>query len=303
MAGRIRSIKPEILDDEKTAGLSHLEYRVFTGLWLIADDYGNLRANADYVRGQLLWARSDTSSADVADALAELARINLVVLYVVRGQSYCHVSGWHKHQKVDKPGKPRVPGPAEADAARPRAPALEAHEDSRESRESPAKVPETPATDLRSPTDEQREGEGPACARARSHTQVSVMPDGWTPSADRVDVVRAERDVKAIGVVVDLELTKFRAWAIAEGVRVVDWDSKWIWWLTNARPTHAAVREALAQRDREKNRQAARDRERVEADTRPQVAPCEERRGWLREAAPALGINLPAEPEKATDET
>lgn len=42
MAGRIRSIKPEILDDEKCASLSHLE---------IADDYGNLRGDPDYVRG------------------------------------------------------------------------------------------------------------------------------------------------------------------------------------------------------------------------------------------------------------
>lgn len=112
MAGRIRSIKPEILEDEKTAALSHLAWRLFVSLWLIADDYGNLRGDPVYVLGQTLWATSETRDT-IAGALNELASVGLLVRYVVRGQSYCHISGWSKHQKVDKPGKPRMPGPIE----------------------------------------------------------------------------------------------------------------------------------------------------------------------------------------------
>jgi hypothetical protein len=110
MAGRIRSIKPEILEDEKTAALSHLQWRLFVSLWLIADDYGNLRGEPGYVQGQTLWAANETRGA-VAGALDALTEVGLLTRYVVRGQTYHHITGWLRHQKVDKPGKPRMPGP------------------------------------------------------------------------------------------------------------------------------------------------------------------------------------------------
>lgn len=114
MAGRIRSIKPEILEDEKTAALPHFEWRLFVSLWLIADDYGNLRGDPTYVLGQTLWAANETRET-VAAALDNLAVVGLLARYAVRGQGYYHITGWAKHQKVDKPGKPRMPGPGEAD--------------------------------------------------------------------------------------------------------------------------------------------------------------------------------------------
>jgi hypothetical protein len=105
---RIRSIKPELLEDEKTASLSHLEWRLFVSLLLVADDYGNFRAAPGRLRGVALWAHDD---ADVDGALTAIHRLGLVVLYEVDGQAYGHVSGWDKHQKVDHPGKPSCPGP------------------------------------------------------------------------------------------------------------------------------------------------------------------------------------------------
>lgn len=150
MAGRIRSIKPEILEDEKTAALSHLEWRLFVSLWLIADDHGNLRGEPGYVQGQTLWAANETRAA-VADALEVLAAVGLLTPYTVRGQSYCHITGWAKHQRVDKPGKPRMPGPNESDAPSSRhvAPTRDTFaESSRESREGLE-------PDLRPPTSDQ----------------------------------------------------------------------------------------------------------------------------------------------------
>jgi len=41
VAGRIRCIKPELLEDERTAGLSHEAFRLFIGLILLSDDEGN----------------------------------------------------------------------------------------------------------------------------------------------------------------------------------------------------------------------------------------------------------------------
>jgi len=103
---RIRSIKPELLEDEKTATLSHLEWRLFVSAILLADDYGNFRASPARVSGVALWAHRE----DVGPALDALESAGLIVRYTVDGQAYAHISGWEKHQKVDHPGKPSCPG-------------------------------------------------------------------------------------------------------------------------------------------------------------------------------------------------
>src|SRR6188474_138020 len=150
MAGRIRSIKPEILDDSKCAALTHLEFRLFVGSWLIADDYGNLRGDPDYIRGQIVWGASE-SRETVAKALETLAGVTLLVPYAVRGQPYLHIAGWDKHQKLDRPGKARMPGRDEADCEQ--KPLVET--DSRDPRETHENIRETHATDLRPPTSDQ----------------------------------------------------------------------------------------------------------------------------------------------------
>lgn len=133
MAGRIRTIKPELLDDEVTGALSHEAFRAFVGAILLADDYGNLRAKASWFDGQVFWG----AAGDASVALGELASSGLIEMYEVNSQTYAHINGWEKHQRVDKPGKPRVP---------------DASESSGDSRETLANVPGSPALDLRPPT-------------------------------------------------------------------------------------------------------------------------------------------------------
>jgi len=115
MSGRIRTIKPELLEDAITARLSHLEFRLFVSMILMADDYGNLRATQSLIVGSAFWGTGD-SAADVESAMAELEEVGLVRTYELRGQLYAHVCGWAKHQRVDKPGKPRVPAENEPEA-------------------------------------------------------------------------------------------------------------------------------------------------------------------------------------------
>ena len=55
MAGRIRTIKPELLEDDATAGLSDSAWRVFVSMLLLADDYGNLRANPMLLDAAIFW--------------------------------------------------------------------------------------------------------------------------------------------------------------------------------------------------------------------------------------------------------
>jgi hypothetical protein len=108
MAGRIRTIKPELLDDAKTAKLTDRQWRLFVSLLLLADDYGNMHGDVRRIDAAVFWG----SSGDSAELLlSELKGVGLIQQYEVGGQAYIHLTGWTKHQKVDKPGKPRVPGP------------------------------------------------------------------------------------------------------------------------------------------------------------------------------------------------
>lgn len=107
MSGRIRSIKPEWLEDERMA-LASPEARVLSiALMLLADDYGNGRASRVMLAGQVFPGKVPETLAKALDDLSTW----FVTLYEVDGQSYFHIRNWEKHQKVDKPGKPRVPKP------------------------------------------------------------------------------------------------------------------------------------------------------------------------------------------------
>jgi hypothetical protein len=115
MAGRIRSLKPEILEDAKTANLDDLAWRLFVSLILLCDDHGNARGDVACVQGAALWA-SRKSREDVASGLASLSMVDLVSFYDVRGQLFVHIVNWTKHQKVDHPSKPRMALPTDDDA-------------------------------------------------------------------------------------------------------------------------------------------------------------------------------------------
>lgn len=112
---RIRTIKPEILEDEKTAALSDRASRLFHAFIVLADDHGNLRGTPEWLYAQIFWKRPDVRVEHVAQALEELAGVGLIWRYTAQSQQYLAVINFRKHQRVDNAGKPRVPGPDEAD--------------------------------------------------------------------------------------------------------------------------------------------------------------------------------------------
>ncbi len=111
MSRRIRTIKPEILEDEKTAHLSDREWRIFVSMWTLSDDYGNLRGVPGWISAQTLWA---FGFIDISTELEHLEELGLIESYDVSGQRYLHITNWSRHQRVDNPGKPQVPRPGGA---------------------------------------------------------------------------------------------------------------------------------------------------------------------------------------------
>ena len=137
---RIRTIKPEWLSSQKLAGASDSARVMSVALILMADDHGRGRGSIAEIAMQV-WryemtredgAKARETLAKVRETLAELSATGFVTLYQVDGDDFFELPGWSNHQKVDKPGKARIP---------PASPAPE------KVRETPEKVLGTLATD------------------------------------------------------------------------------------------------------------------------------------------------------------
>lgn len=111
MAGRIRTVKPEWLEDEKMVFASSDARVLSVGLILLADDHGNGRGNPTWLQAQIFPGMKDPREFFLASR--ELIRMGFVTFYEASGQTYFAILNWTKHQRVDKPSKPRVPGPRE----------------------------------------------------------------------------------------------------------------------------------------------------------------------------------------------
>lgn len=113
---RIRTIKPEWLEDERLAAADDEARVASVALMLIADDYGRGRAHPKYLASEIWKYAEDTREtlARVSRALASLSAIGFVVVYEVEGQRYFEIVNWSKHQKVDRPSKPRIPARLDA---------------------------------------------------------------------------------------------------------------------------------------------------------------------------------------------
>jgi uncharacterized phage protein (TIGR02220 family) len=239
MPGRIRTIKPELLEDDKTAALTHEEWRLFVSLLLLADDHGCMRAHPVQLAAAVFWARE--SREGLAKLLEGLASVSLITLYTVRGQEYLHVTNWTKHQKVDHPGQRRVPGPDEADSREPRE---KLASDSREPRDSlaPDLRPPTSDHDLSceaeaspgsAPTAEIQTKSPGAAARAATDTVLALLNDlagrRYTASAPHVELIKARlaegATVADLLAVVERKASEWKADPplVPDGARVMAW--------------------------------------------------------------------------------
>ena len=99
---RIRTIKPEFWTDEKLAPLPAIVRLTFLGLVSMADDAGRLVDSVKHLDG-LLFAESDDSCGESLKLLEECGCIQRGV--AENGRRVIQITGWTKHQRVDKPNK------------------------------------------------------------------------------------------------------------------------------------------------------------------------------------------------------
>ena len=110
---RIRSIKPEFWQSEDIAVLPIEDRLLFIGLWSYVDDNGVGRDQPVSICTSLFAGDFVASPAEtlarVAGGLQNLATHGRITRYTVGGASFIAVTNWKRHQKIDRPNKPRLP--------------------------------------------------------------------------------------------------------------------------------------------------------------------------------------------------
>lgn len=101
---RIRSIKPEFFTSEQVAECSTNARLLFVGMWCFCDDQG-IHPDSPARLKMEVFPSDDLTKSDVEKYVEELVAVGLIQRYEVEGQKYLIVTGWSRHQKIDKPSK------------------------------------------------------------------------------------------------------------------------------------------------------------------------------------------------------
>lgn len=220
MSGRIRTLKPEWLEDEQLAEAGTFARLLSVALIVLSDDHGRGRANEVVLAAKVFTYESDPIAC-VREGLARLSRMGFVQLYTIRGQRYYWLRNWAKHQKVDRPGKPRFPGPEEDESQPPpdssESPRDDGTRDPREPVAPPSRLIDG-ATDQRPPID-----------GASARVEEVAIPVPIRSEGDRLRLLAAKvyRDaIEAEGGIFDAvnDRAFWDIGALAEGVaKRVEW--------------------------------------------------------------------------------
>lgn len=127
---RIRSLKPEIWEDEALSAVSVPARLLFIGLITQADDEGRLKGDPRLIRSQVFPYDEAMTSADVEALLSELDSVNppessgaspegLIRRYVNGQRPFIELCGWKEHQKISHASPSRLPGPFDPDSGTP----------------------------------------------------------------------------------------------------------------------------------------------------------------------------------------
>ena len=117
---RIRSIKPEFWRSADISALSVEDRLLFIGLWSYVDDNGVGLDRVPLVCADLFaddLARDPRETlARVTEGLRRLSEAGRIVRYRADSRDLLAVVNWARHQRIDKPNRPRYPPPTCDDA-------------------------------------------------------------------------------------------------------------------------------------------------------------------------------------------
>lgn len=110
---RIRTIKPEFWTSEQVMECKAITRLLFVGMWNFADDKGRMTFSPKKIKAQVFPGDDDVTSENVRGMIHELSSHGLIQLYSVDGNEFIQITGWAKHQRIDKPQPSNIPAPNE----------------------------------------------------------------------------------------------------------------------------------------------------------------------------------------------
>lgn len=113
---RIRTIKPDFFTSLTIADLPKPTRLTFIGLWTHVDDKGRCVADPRLIKAAVWPLDDDVTANDVAADLRILSESSLITHYTVGERSYLVVNGFAEHQRINRPGESKLPGPEMADS-------------------------------------------------------------------------------------------------------------------------------------------------------------------------------------------
>lgn len=114
---RIRTIKPELWQDEKIGELTRDQRILLLGLITMADDEGRLRALSSLILGQVFPWDADVSPVKLRRWMAAIEDTGLVVQYEHDGKPYAAFRHWKRHQRINRPSPSLLPPPPDPEIA------------------------------------------------------------------------------------------------------------------------------------------------------------------------------------------
>lgn len=220
---RIRSLKPEFWVSEQVAECSTSARLTFVGLWTFSDDRGVHPAKPKTLKAEL-FPMDDITASDVAGLVDELIRVGLVAEFEAGGERFWHVTGWEKHQKIDRPSFKYPEPPTTKNSATDRGTFDEGStnqdrrsldDDSSNARRAPPPGVDRKGVDRKGVDDSSK------ARRTTSRTERKTrLPDDFGIS-ERVRAWAADKGFSRL----DEHLEAFRLKAKAKGYTNVDWDA------------------------------------------------------------------------------
>ncbi|WP_354643937.1 hypothetical protein [Kitasatospora camelliae] len=235
---RIRSIKPDFFTSLTVADLPLSARLTFIGLWCYVDDNGVGIDEARLIRASV-WPLDE--SPDILqrtrEDLRRLQEALLVTRYTVSGRPFLAIRSWSEHQKISHPGKPRFPGPDQADSPTDTPP-------EQGKRNPPETFPSPPeplriAPEILAP----EQGAGSRDIGKRANAPSEPEPAAKTPkrSTGAPDHIAVTDDMRAWAVRkglepprIDAETERFLDHHRAKGSTFKDWTAAWRTWMSRA---------------------------------------------------------------------
>ena len=252
---RIRTIKPEFWRSEDIAALSIEDRLLFIGLWSYVEDNGVGRDEPQLIQCDLYPLDAFTeASLRTHGGLMRLSQQGLITRFEgPDGRKYLQINSWDKHQKINRPSKPRFPQynaenctltegslsphctltegslPEQGTGNREQGTGKHtllgpSHET--EAAESASAETQTVAADAPPATaNTSKPSKPPKASKARG----ARLPDGWQPDQALADWTRANAPAAANAVEVDRFRDYWQSLSGQRGVRA-DWAATWRNW-------------------------------------------------------------------------